>query len=41
MIKRIFLLFFVSLSVCANAQRPVKFYDEMSDILQAVFCDYA
>ena len=24
-----------------NAQQTVKFYDEMSDILQAVFCDYA
>lgn len=41
MTKRIFPLFFALLSICANAQQPVKFYDEMSDILQAVFCDYA
>ena len=30
----------VALPMYANAQQPVKFYDEMSDILQAVFCDY-
>ena len=41
MIKRVFLLILVSLPIWVKAQQPVKFYDEMSDILQAVFCDYA
>ena len=31
----------VSLPMWVKAQPPLKFYDEMSDILQAVFCDYA
>ena len=41
MIKKLFVLFFVALPMCVSAQQTVKFYDEMSDILQAVFCDYA
>lgn len=38
--KKIVILF-AFLPLCALAQNDVKFYDEMSDVLQAVFCDYA
>ena len=39
--KKIITLMLVFLPMCSNAQGEIKFYDEMSDILQAVFCDYA
>lgn len=39
--KRFLTFLFLIATIFANAQENIKFYDEMSDILQAVFCDHA
>lgn len=38
--KKILLIITLLLANVARAQEPVRFYPEMSDPLQAVFCDY-
>lgn len=39
-IKTLFILLTIALPVVVSAQQPLKLYDEMSDALQSVFCDY-
>lgn len=39
--KKIFFAIFISFSSLLAAQETIEFYPEMSDPLQAVFCDYA
>jgi hypothetical protein len=39
--KKIITLLLTLLPLCAGAQTQIKLYDDMCDVLQAVFCDYA
>ena len=39
--KKIAILLLVLFPLCAGTQAQIKLYDDMCDILQAVFCDYA
>jgi hypothetical protein len=38
--KKIITLLLTLLPLCAGAQTQIKLYDDMCDVLQAVFCDY-
>ena len=38
--KKIMTLLLALLPFCAGAQEQLKFYDDMCDVLQAVFCDH-
>ncbi len=40
MIKKLFFTFALMLPLMLHAQQQVKYYDDMCDALQAVFCDY-